>query len=85
MLTLAEDRNLVVQALLPLENLADGLLKRKAKLEFRGKSYSGRVIEVGSQIRSSANNHPALEIRVRFRTNGEVPAGLSVRIQIDDS
>lgn len=85
LLTIADDRNLIVQTLLPLENLADGLLKRKARMDFRGKSYAGRVIEVGSEIMPAANKHPALQLRVRFRTNGEVPAGLSVRIDIDDS
>ena len=84
LLTLVDDKFMVVNALLPLELWSEKLLQRKASLTFQKQTFRGQVIGIGRQISSGDNNHPATGLRVKFATNGKLPAGLPVRISVAD-
>lgn len=84
LLTLADDRNMIAQTLLPFENFSPTMLNHEARVTYRDKTYRGRVVDVGREISSGGNNHPAVRLRVRFRANGEVPAGFALKISIDE-
>ena len=84
LLTIADTHRMIASALLPIEQLDDGLLNRKARVRFREQYYDGRVVRLGRQIAIGANNHPAMTLVVRFDTAGDLPAGLPVEILIDE-
>ncbi len=84
LVTIADRRRMLAQALLPLERYSAGLRNRKAQISFRDQRYEGRVVDVGSRVTAGGNNHPALTLVVEFATDGELPAGLPVKISIDD-
>lgn len=84
LLTIADDKSMIVTALLPLELWSEKLLQRKASVDFQKQTFEGRVIGIGRQISSGDNNHPATGLQVKFATNGKLPAGLSVRISVAD-
>ncbi len=82
LLTVADNSAMVVRTLLPLEHLSNSLLKRTARVSIRQRSYDGEVIEVGRQTTTGGNNHLAIELRIKFETNGELPAGLPAKINL---
>lgn len=84
LLTIADNKSMIATALLPLEQWNEKLLHRKVRVTFQKQDYDGRVINIGRQIISGENNHPATTLQVKFGTNGRLPAGLSVRISIAD-
>ena len=46
-------------------------------------SFEGRVVAVDRQVSVGANNHPAMFLQIKFRTDGSLPAGLPVQIEVD--
>ena len=84
LLTLADDRTMSAIALIPLESWRDDLLHSSARVSYREQSYNGRVSRLGRQVTSGDNKHPAIVLEVRFEANGRVPAGLPVKISLDD-
>lgn len=84
LLTIVDNKSMIVSAMLPLEQWSEKLLQRKARLSFRKQTYEGRVISLGRQISSGDNNHPSTNLLVQFATGGRLPAGLSVRISVAD-
>ena len=73
-----------MQALLPVENYSKSLLHKAARVSYLQQSYRGQVITIDRQVSMGANNHPAMVLQVRFSTDGTLPAGLPVKISIDD-
>ena len=84
LITVVDRRSMTASALLPLESYSDKLRQRKARISFRDSRYDGRVIDIGSKITAGDNNHPALMLVVEFSTDGSLPAGLPVKISIED-
>lgn len=84
LLTIVDNSSMIVEALLPLENWSDELLNRPAQLIFQKQNFKGKVIEVGRQVSIGDNNHPAVQLLVKFTTRGQLPAGLAVKIDISD-
>lgn len=84
LLTLADVETMSATALVPLEIWSADLLQRSARVSYRGKTFDGRVTNLGRQIRAGDNNHPAIAIEVRFAAGGEIPAGLPVKITLDE-
>lgn len=85
LLTLVDNRNMIARGLLPVEHWKVGLLNANATISYQNKTYKGRVTEIGQRVLSTNNNHPAVELAVLFKANGEIPANLRVSIQIDDN
>ncbi len=84
LLTIVDNKSMIVTALLPMEQWSEKLLQRKARVSFQKQTYQGRVIGIGRRVTSGDNNHPATSLQVKFATNGRLPAGLSVRISVAD-
>ena len=84
LLTLADRRRMVASALLPLEMYSNKLLMRKANISYGDRQYEGKVIDIGSRVTVANNNHPALTLMVEFSSDDELPAGLPVKISIDE-
>lgn len=83
LLTVADSSSMSVQALLPVELYSNTLLRKPAQVTYLNKSFSGRVVAIDRQVSMGANNHPAMFVKVKFATDGSLPAGLPVRINID--
>lgn len=84
LLTLADNRTMSAIALIPLESWSENLLQRGARISYRKQSYKGRVSRLGRRITPGENKHPATLLEVRFETDGRIPAGLPVKIRLDD-
>ena len=84
LLTLADNITMSATALVPLERWRDNLLHRNAKLSYRNQTYRGRVSGVGHRIDTGENNHPAMRLEVEFDADGKIPAGLAIKIRLDD-
>ena len=84
LLTLADNMTMSAIALIPLEHWNDELLHRSARVGYRDQTYNGRVSGLGRQITSGENDHPATVLEVRFEANGRIPAGLPVKILLEN-
>lgn len=84
LLTVADRRKMAATALLPLESYKDNLRKARAGVGFRDQRFDGKVVDIGSQVTTGDNDHPALTVTVEFTTDGNIPAGLPVKISIAD-
>ncbi len=84
LITIADRRRMIASALLPLELYSEKLRQRKAKISFRERQFDGRVVDIGSRVTAGDNNHPALTLVVEFATDDGLPAGLPVKISIED-
>lgn len=85
LITLVDNINMIARGLLAAEHWNSKLLNAPAQVKFQNKSYKGKVIEIGQQVVTTKNNHPALELTVSFTGNGEIPARLPVQIHIDSN
>ncbi len=84
LIELADNNSMLVNALLPLEQWGENLLNRKASMIFRKQKFEGRVVGIGNQVTRGDNNHPAINLQIKFATNGTIPAGLPVSVSIAD-
>jgi RND family efflux transporter MFP subunit len=50
---------------------------------FQQQNYQGKVVEISNQATMGSSNHPAMSVLVKFKANGELAAGLPVKISID--
>ena len=64
------------QALLPIELYSKTLLNKAARVTYLKQSFDGKVVAIDRQVSMGDNNHPAMYLRVRFSTDGSLPAGL---------
>ena len=46
-------------------------------------SFRGKVVAIDRQVSMGANNHPAMFLQIKFATDGSLPAGLPVKINVD--
>jgi RND family efflux transporter MFP subunit len=83
LLTVADNTAMSVRALLPVERYSKTLLGKSARVTYLKQSFSGKVVVIDRQISVGANNHPAMLLQVNFSTDGTLPAGLPVQIDID--
>jgi RND family efflux transporter MFP subunit len=80
LLTVADNRSMSVQALLPVELYSSALLNNPAEVTYLKQRFRGRVVAIDRQVSMGANNHPAMIVRVLFDADGSLPAGLPVTI-----
>ncbi len=85
LLSVADNSSMSVQALLPVELYSKTLLNRSARVVYLKKSYAGKVVAIDRQVSMGGNNHPAMYVQIKFQTDGSMPAGLPVKISIDDN
>lgn len=85
LLTVADNTAMSVQALLPVESFTKALLGKTAQVTYLQQSFSGRVVAIDRQVSVGANNHPAMLLQVNFPTDGTLPAGLPVKIDIENN
>lgn len=85
LVTLAENLSMLARALLPVEQYDPGLLGRAARVRFHDRTFNGRVVGLEPRAMIAENNHPAVIVRVKFTTDGKLPANLPVRLEIDDN
>jgi HlyD family secretion protein len=83
LLTVADNTAMSVRALLPVERYNKTLLGKSARVTYLKQSFSGKVVAIDRQVSVGANNHPAMLLQVNFSTDGTLPAGLPVKIDID--
>lgn len=83
LLTIADNTSMVVSLLLPMEHWHKSLMNKPTKVSYQQQSYQGKVVEISNQATTGTNNHPAMSVLVKFKANGELPAGLPVKISID--
>ena len=83
LLTIADNTSMMVNLLLPMEHWRKSLMNKPVKVSYQQQNYPGKVVEISNQVTMGTNNHPAIPVLVKFRTNGELPAGLPVNISID--
>ena len=83
LLTIADNRSMSVQALLPVELYSSALLSKPAQVTYLKQSFRGRIVAIDRQVSIGANNHPALTVQILFNADGRLPAGLPVQISID--
>jgi len=82
LLTVADNRSMSVQALLPVELYNSALLNNPAEVTYLKQSFRGRVVAIDRQVSMGANNHPAMIVQILFNADGSLPAGLPVKINI---
>jgi RND family efflux transporter MFP subunit len=85
LLSVADSSSMSVQALLPVELYSKTLLNRAAEVVYLQKSYAGKVVAIDRQVSMGDNNHPSMYVQIKFQTEGSLPAGLPVKINIDDN
>jgi HlyD family secretion protein len=85
LVTLVNNNEMIVQVLLPAEFWNRSLINNRAEVRFLNKTYQGKVIEIGQRQASTSNNHPALEMKVMFDANGEIPANTLVKVNIKNN
>ncbi|MBT8435165.1 MAG: efflux RND transporter periplasmic adaptor subunit [Gammaproteobacteria bacterium] len=83
LLTIADNNSMVVSLSLPMEHWHKSLINKTATVSYQQLTYQGKVVEISNQATMGNNNHPAIPVLVRFRTKGELPAGLPVKITIE--
>lgn len=83
LLTIADNTSMKVNLLLPMEHWRKSLMNKPVKVSYQQQTYLGKVVEISNQVTMGTNNHPAIPVLVKFRTNGELPAGLPVKLSID--
>jgi multidrug resistance efflux pump len=84
LLTIVDPTSMTASASLPYELAHRSLLRRPATVRYGDRDYRGRVIEVGRQVTIGKNSHPAVSLRIGFETDGQLAAGLPVRITLAD-
>ena len=82
LLTLADNKTMVVTVLLPLEHWSENLLHRAASVTVQKQSYPGKIVAVDQQVTRGENNHPSLTLMVSFEADGKLPARLGARVNI---
>jgi RND family efflux transporter MFP subunit len=83
LLTVADNSSMSVQALLPVELYRRSLINKSARVTYLQQSFSGKVVAIDRQVSMGANNHPAMFLQIKFATDGSLPAGLPVKINVD--
>jgi RND family efflux transporter MFP subunit len=83
LITVADNRSMSVQALLPVEIYHKSLMNRAARVTYLQQSFRGKVVAIDRQVSMGANNHPAMFLQIKFSTDGLLPAGLPVNINVD--
>ena len=83
LVTIADDSTMIAVTQMPWESAKPSLLGRKASIGLRGKTYPGRVIEVGYDARPGNNGHPSVTLRFGFKPGAGIAAGLPLRVSLD--
>ena len=85
LISVADNRSMSVQALLPVELYSKSLMGKSARVTYLQQSFRGKVVAIDRQVSMGANNHPAMFVQIKFATDGSLPAGLPVKISIDSN
>ena len=82
LITVADNRSMSVRALLPVEFFRGDLLNQSVRVTYLQQQFDGRIVTIDRQVSVGANNHPAMVVQVLFTSDGTLPAGLPVRIEV---
>jgi multidrug resistance efflux pump len=85
LLTVADNNAMSVQALMPVELFHKSLLNKPARITYLKQTFRGKVVAIDRQVSMGANNHPSMFLQIRFTTDGSLPAGLPVKISVDEN
>lgn len=83
LLTITDNTSMMVSLLLPIEYWHKSLINKAVEVSYQQRDYLGKVVETSNQATLGSNNHPAIPVLVKFKTNGDPPAGLPAKIIID--
>jgi RND family efflux transporter MFP subunit len=83
LLTVADNKAMSVQALMPIELFHKSLLNKPAQVTYLKQTFRGKVVAIDRQASMGANNHPSMFLQIKFATDGSLPAGLPVKISVD--
>ncbi len=81
LIRLGADRPMRVSALLPLELSDNIVVAQPAQIRYGERRFNGRVVEVGRSV-AGGNNHPSLELGLALDSDGDLPANLTVNIDL---
>ncbi|MDH3635691.1 MAG: efflux RND transporter periplasmic adaptor subunit [Gammaproteobacteria bacterium] len=84
LLTIADNSSMVVNLLIPIDQLSDSLLNKNAKVSFQKQDYQGKVVGISKQASIGSNNYPAMSLQVNFSADDKLPAGIPVTVIIED-
>ena len=84
LLTIVDTDSMIAEATLPWELANPSLLRRPVEVRYGDQLYRGKIVEIGRRASIGNNNHPAVRIRIEFRADGRLAAGMPVRISIAD-
>ncbi len=80
---LGADRPMLVRSLLPLELSGKISLGQQAQIRYGERRFGGRVVELGRSVIAGGNNHPSLELGLALESGDDLPANLTVNIDLD--
>ncbi len=83
LIRLGADRPMLVRTLLPFELSGKIGVGHKAQIRYGERRFNGRVVEVGRSVVAGGNNHPALELGLALDPDGDLPANLTVNIDLE--
>jgi RND family efflux transporter MFP subunit len=83
LLTVADNSSMSVRALLPVELYRRSLMNKLARVSYLQQSFRGKVVAIDQQVSMGANNHAAMFLQIKFVTDGSLPAGLRVKINVE--
>jgi len=84
LVTLVDNRNMLAIAGLATEQWDPELIGKPARVDFRGKIYTGKVIKVANELVQQGPDQHLYELQVLFVASGEIPANMPVNIEIQE-
>ena len=83
-MTLVDSQQMLAIASLSPEGWNPALLGKTVSINYRGKRYQGKVIELAYELTRQSNTSPAFELKVLFVASGEIPANMPLTILIQE-
>ena len=84
LVTLVDSQQMLAIASLSPEKWDLALLGKAVSINYRGKKYQGKVIEIAYDRANQSNASPAFELKVLFVASGEIPANMPLTILIQE-
>jgi len=84
LVTLVDNQNMVAIAGLTVEQWKPELVGKSARVDFRGITYTGKVIKVANDMKRQSPDQGWYELQVLFVASGEIPANMPVTIDIQE-
>ncbi len=84
LVTLVDNQRMLAITGLTTEQWNPELVGKPARVNFRGKSYTGKVIKVANELGQQNPGQGLYELQVLFVASGEIPANMPVTIEIQE-